>query len=131
MSASPFDDPAIRTRIEVEVARIQARWLEEDAEPTEGYYDTKTVQTLGESLDSHAKAYLTEPQKHAVGLERPRIVMDALVTLARMAVTSSAMLEVESARKRGRGKGKTLVTFWPGLKADAMPVFHDSLPGDC
>jgi hypothetical protein len=31
MSARPFADPTVRMRIVVDVARIQARWLEENA----------------------------------------------------------------------------------------------------
>ena len=40
------------------VGRIQARWLKEAAEPTEGDFDTKVVENLVETLDAHAQAYL-------------------------------------------------------------------------
>ena len=42
----------------MDIARIQSAWLEWNAEPTEGQFETKLVEVLVNSLDAHADDYL-------------------------------------------------------------------------
>src|ERR1035441_7432192 len=58
MVDSPFDNPEIQARIAADVARIQSTWLEWNAEPTTGDFDTRIVETLVDTLDAHARGYL-------------------------------------------------------------------------
>jgi hypothetical protein len=58
MANSPFDNPTILARITADVSRIQSSWLEWNAEPTTDDFDAKIGETLVDTLDAHARAYL-------------------------------------------------------------------------
>jgi len=58
VSNDTFSNPAIDKRILADVARIQSAWLHWIAEASEGDFDSKIIETLVETLDAHARAYL-------------------------------------------------------------------------
>src|SRR6266496_4462512 len=58
VSNDTFSNPAIDKRILADVARIQSAWLQWIAEASEGDFDSKIIETLVETLDAHARAYL-------------------------------------------------------------------------
>jgi hypothetical protein len=59
MPGSPFTNPTIRARVESNVLKVQSALLEWSESPTTDVdYHTKIVQTLVDTLDAHASAYL-------------------------------------------------------------------------
>jgi hypothetical protein len=58
MPDNPFSDPEISDQIKVKVLRLQAASLEWDDNPAGRSFDDHIVETLVETLDAHAVAYL-------------------------------------------------------------------------
>jgi hypothetical protein len=54
----PFSDVGINAQIVADISRIGSAWLEWNAEPGEGTFDDKIVETLVSTLDAHANAVL-------------------------------------------------------------------------
>src|SRR5437870_184077 len=59
MSDDPFATPAIQSRIAAAISRIQSKWLDWIADPTDGDLDSKIVATLVQTLDAYAEIYLS------------------------------------------------------------------------
>ena len=58
MAGNPFSDPEINDQIRVKILRLQAQSLEWDDNSAGRGFDDHIVETLVESLDAHAEAYL-------------------------------------------------------------------------
>jgi len=58
MNNSPFDAPAIQTRLQTRVLQIRSAWLQWSANPTEGNLEDKRLETWVALLDARAEVYL-------------------------------------------------------------------------
>jgi len=65
--STPFNNPDINAQIVVEIMRLQSRAVQMDADCTIVDFDSFIVETLVDSLDVHARAYLGQvSEDHAV-----------------------------------------------------------------
>jgi hypothetical protein len=109
IASDPFSVPTIDARIAVDVCRIQAAWLDWNAESMEGDFNTKIVETLVETLDAHARAYLAVVNSESLLTQyarRLRRVGSALIENSERRSFLSDPYSEEQLRKLATSEGK-------------------------